>query len=886
MISANLTGHEIASSLGWDPADLRIREISRGDTTLNVARAVIAGKPAVLFAQVVHRNGYDPLQSAALYAYHSNVDWGLVSDHNGVRIFNSHRLVEREWLTLPPVPWANISEAQNVILALSPQGLVDGAIETIAARAESPTSILKPIDDRLVERLDAWRDQAVRYSRNSDGVDEKLQTLFAQMFVLRAVEDRNLSPEIPDLLSVRRDADNIDVEAWAEILSQARVKIGSDLFEKNALEGVPAHVASGVIHDLYYPGLLPDKNTRYNFSWIEADVLGAAYEKYLATILHPLPTVSQAELFHTPQHDVERLSVRRKSGTFYTPPFIHDYLAAKSVGEFYDVHAEDAIPKVIDFSCGSGSFLVAAVDQMLRKLKQVDPNRRWAKEIVQGGHIAGIDINPKTVSIARLRLWHRLVEEPDALPLPDLSACVIAADGLNADTWGDLPRSFDIVLGNPPFLATTRVDDNAGLTSRFESASGRFDFSSLFVEQAVRVLNPDGIMGLVVPNRLFINANAAAIRSILVAKTQILTLVDFKSTKPFIDASAYIGCIIARKSADEDGRPDLVRVVEVQSLEPDFLAAILLDADNSDFPAGSAVKAYWARHPSSSSAWLLISEDTMRVRVMFENATSRLEEIATIKQGIRTGGNDLFVFDVISNDDHLSVLVNGLGEGAVIENELLRPVMYGSEIARYSEAVARRQLLYTYRNEVVLSDSILQERYPKAWSYLRRNEAILASRSSVTGGKKWYELIRPRSEDWLRLPKLLIRDLAQRTSFAVDLAGGTYIVGGTAVVPVQADLCLALMAYLNSGPINTYLKGTTPEFRGSFQKFEPQHLEGVPVLTELLDGGEFFDALTDLAKQRLVAESSGNEELCDACESQIDQQVRAAAVRAGVPLDQ
>lgn len=702
MLSANLTGHEIASTLGWDTADLRTREIIRGETTLSVARAVIAGKPAALFAQVVHRNGYDPLQCAALYAYHSNVDWGLISDADGVRIFNSHRLVEREWLTLPRLSWADVPGAQNIISALSPQGLVDGTIETIAATAESPTSILKPIDDRLVERLDAWREQAVRYSRNTDGVDEKLQTLFAQMFVLRAVEDRNLSPDIPSLLGVRRDTDNIDIEVWSQILAQAKIKIGSDLFERNALEGVPAHVVSGVIQDLYYPGLLPDRNTRYNFSWIEADVLGAAYEKYLATILHPLPTASQAELFHTPQHDVERLSVRRKSGTFYTPPFIHDYLAAKSVNEFYDIHAEDAIPKVIDFSCGSGSFLVAAVDQMLRKLKQVDPNRAWAKEIIQGGHISGIDISPKTVSIARLRLWHRLVEEPDALPLPDLSACIVTADGLNIDTWGDLSRSYDIVLGNPPFLATTRVDDNADLASRFESATGRFDFSSLFVEQAIRVLNADGILGLVVPNRLFINANAGVIRSILVAKTDILTLVDFKSTKPFIDASAYIGCIIARRRSDDHSPPDLVRVVEVQSLEPDFLAAILLEAEGSDFPAGSAVKAYWARHPSSSSAWLLMSEDTMRVRVMFENATNRLEEIATIKQGIRTGGNDLFVFDVISNDDHLSVLVNGLGESAVIENELLRPVMYGSEIARYSEAIARRQLLYTYRNEVVI----------------------------------------------------------------------------------------------------------------------------------------------------------------------------------------
>jgi hypothetical protein len=72
-----------------------------------------------------------------------------------------------------------------------------------------------------------------------------------------------------------------------------------------------------------------------------------------------------------------------------------------------------------------------------------------------------------------------------------------------------------------------------------------------------------------------------------------------------------------------------------------------------------------------------------------------------------------------------------------------------------------------------------------------RNRDLLASRASlIKSGGKWYELIWPRDEAWLRRPKLLIRDLAPRTAFALDQRGGTFLVGGTAVVPQQPEFSL------------------------------------------------------------------------------------------------
>lgn len=885
MLNASAGGHDIANTLGWGNIALRDREITQGGTKLDTSRGIIAGKPAALFARVTAKNGYDPLESAAIYAYHANVDWGLLADDEGVEVFNSHRFVERDWFKLPKIAWQDVGANAQLWDALSPAGLIDGAIEVIAAKYDAPTSILKPIDDRLVERLDKWREQALRYSRDSQRVDEKLQTLYAQLFVLRAVEDRKLSPGVPPVNSVLVGSDGIDTAAWTNLQNQAKSAIGSDLFDQDMVTGMPAHVIAGVIRDLYSPGFNPGVSFRYDFSWIEADVLGAAYEKYLSTVLHPLPVSSQTELFYEPQNEVERITVRKSSGTYYTPKFIHDYIAKRAVDEFYGVAAPDALPSVVDFACGSGSFLVAAADEVLSRLKLVDPNKAWAKELIQGGHIVGIDIDPKTISIARLRLWHRLIEEPDALPLPDLSRFIVAANGLAAETWGDLSKPYDIVLGNPPFLSNTSLPNREDLAGKFASAKGRFDFSYLFVEQAINVLTDIGIFGLVVPNRLLINPNAEPIRQILIDSASLCSVVDFKSTRPFPDASAYVACMIGKKRPKGVAIPDTVRVIEVEALEHEYLAALLLkcDADTNDISV--PLKAFTAKHPTSGQPWLLMSSTARRSRALIENAAIRLDDLASINQGIRTGSNDLFIFDIQGRDDKVAFVTNGIGDTAIIEVELLEPVMYGSELARYSRTRPTQEILYPYKNRVAISEAILRDRFPHAWEYLQRYHDLLSSRSSVTGSTRWYELIRARDERWLRLPKLLIRDLAQRTSFALDDTGHTFIVGGTSVVPASIDMTLPLLAYLNSSPISSFIGRSTPQFRGNFQKYEPQHLQGVPVLTSLVEDPNFSGKLAELAESIISAYEVHDVSHALALEDEVDQVVRASALDFGIVLE-
>lgn len=871
---------ELAAAFGWDASRIRERQIHADGRSLDVVRGYSGVQPAALFTST--KEGKAPaIELAAFYGYHASVRWGLLADDKGITAFNSHWLDRDQWFTLSVSEWGDLDSNREILEAFQPRQVIDGVPDRIALERNPAPTLLQPVDDELVDRLDVWREQALKTSRSESGVDEQLQTLFAKLFVLRTIEDRNLAPSVSPLMDALAGSDKLDTQRLIAIFDNARAYIGSELFDAIDLSLIPEHVVAGVIRDLYHPRKISLSSKRYNFSWIDSDVLGLAYEKYLSTILQPAPPAAQLDFFHGSVRDVDRISVRKAGGVYYTPAYLTKYLADKCISDYFEkLGTLDVLPKIIDFACGSGSFLVAALDALLRRLKEQDPQRDWGRELIDGGFLNGVDIDEKAVTVARLNVWNRLAEEPNPLPLPNLSRTIIQGDGLDAKSWGALDQRYDVVLGNPPFLATARVANRAELESRFRTAKGRYDFSYLFVEQAINVTAPSGRFGMVVPNRLFRNHNAGAIRSEITGAMDLLTIVDFGSNEVFQGASAYVGCVIARHRELLKPPASTVQVIDVKTLPDQFVAAFLLDAEN--LKEAGAIRVYPAQHPRGPGAWALLSAQEKRSQVQLSDASVRLSEIAGIFQGIRTGANDIFILEAVAEDEQFGAQIsNGLGDSAILERGLLRPVVFGSDVRRYSSLESRRYLLYPYEGGVALTEAEMEKKYPLTLQYLMGYRDILSARTSIlSSGLRWYELVRRRDTDWLQKPKLLIRDLAPETAFAADPEGKVFIVGGTAVVPESEELLLPLLAYLNSKAINSLMRRVTPQFRGGFQKFEPQHLQQIPVLDALTQDAHFCEQLAALAGEASDEGRSFGER--EAVSAQIDAVVAAALLSAGI----
>jgi hypothetical protein len=273
---------------------------------------------------------------------------------------------------------------------------VAGSLERVSARFYEPDRCLQPIDEALVERLDFWRDEALRYSESAENVDEAIHLLFAQFFVLRAAEDRGLARQVPTLSSVLGDKSEVDLKSLHRLFQLARTEIQSELFTDDPVSAIPSVVIGGIIRDLYYPNNLPSTAVKYDFGLIDADILGRAYEKYLSTLVQGTgKPPAQIGLLHDPFQEVARKNRRRSFGIYYTPQHLVNYLATLCVDREFS--AANRLPRVVDFSCVSGSFLVATISYLIQKLNAAKGSRNWGKELVRKKCIVGIDRDPRAV---------------------------------------------------------------------------------------------------------------------------------------------------------------------------------------------------------------------------------------------------------------------------------------------------------------------------------------------------------------------------------------------------------------------------------------------------------------------------------------------------------
>lgn len=870
----------VAAAFGWDDAVSGPRALEWDATRVDVSKTQIGPEPASLFASLKCSGNTRASDLAALYAYHSAARWGALVDEDGIQPFCPQWRLGDRWYFQKKVNWEQIEEHLPLLSALQPEAVRSGASENLFL-SEGPTpTTLRSIDDELVAKLDARREEALSYSSQPSEVDQQLQTLYARLFVLRIIEDKGLDHRVPNLKDVLSTSGSLDIEALTQVFQAARAHICADLFSEINLAAIPDHTLSHIIDDLYVARNVPGDLQRYNFSWIDSDILGFAYEKYLSTVLNPLGKAAQSDLFFDKEREVSRHSVRKSHGVYYTPSFLTKFTAQKAVDDFLGGKVIDpnSLPKIIDFACGSGSFLVAAFDTVLERLTAVDPTKSWAKHIVDEGTIFGVDIDESAVTLARLNLWNRMTEEPDPLPLPSLSKTIIAGDGLSPATWLSFPKTFDVVLGNPPFLTTSRIHDRASLEERFETAKGRYDYSYLFVEQAIKITEPSGTIGMIVPNRLFRNKSAGRIREVITARMNVIAVVDFGSVEVFSGVGAYVGCIVAKHRELMKAPADSLEVIEVSALPENFIAAFLL---NSDTTSQDLLNRFTSQHPRGPSPWLLMSPDERLLQTKLREASIELGELSEVFQGIRTGANDIFIVEVLGDmDDQAVTIRNGFGDTGTVETRALRPITFGSSIQKYEVVSPEKYLIYPYHKDVPLSEGEMERSMPLLQRYLKNYRDLLANRSSIKGtGQSWFELVRRRDESWLSAPKLVIRDLAPETSFAVDLDGGTFLVGGTAVIPPEENQLMPLLGYLNSRHISELLSRSTPQFRGEFQKFEPRHLTRIPVLRKLIEDDDFADQIEYFAYAAVNAKSVKDRR---AAETQIDELIGLALFDEGL----
>lgn len=207
---------------------------------------------------------------------------------------------------------------------------------------------------------------------------------------------------------------------------------------------------------------------------------------------------------------------RGDRGEFFTPhPIVR--LAVEMI-------APQPHERVIDPACGSGGFLIQAINYIQR----TQPDLAHAGYAQQ--RVAGIEFNPDVARSAMVQLAFQ----------GGTGAEIMCANALLEDET--LAGAFDIVLTNPPFGSKGKVTDqkilqayllarrwNKTPTDEWEATPTMLAGQSpdiLFIEKCLNLLRPGGRMAIVLPDGILQNVSHSYIRFWMRAQAHILAVVS------------------------------------------------------------------------------------------------------------------------------------------------------------------------------------------------------------------------------------------------------------------------------------------------------------------------------------------------------------------------
>ena len=567
-------------ALGWDfEEDVLLEDkISHGRVDYNFQ---IDGKTKFFLEAKSLKADIDNLEyakQATNYAWLKNINWAILTDFCGIRIF--YPAEKGQVKSFIHLNMDSFLESFEKLWLLSKESFQNDLLDKEASEYGAKPEEIK-VGQQLSEDMNSWRLSLSEHFKTwnqkltDKDIDEGVQKILDRFIFVRSCEDRGL--ENDSLRSKYRiwqdDGRKGNFLAHLKLFfAEYKKNYNSGLFDDHPCMDweIASDCFDGIINGLY-----KSKNGQeYDFSVINADVLGGVYEQYLGHLL-------------SKSADGDDSKKKRKSqGIYYTPTFIVDYIVQNTLGKVLQEKPpiEIADLKILDPACGSGSFLIKAFDYLvtyeavkeshnkfdlktkLGKLQQAFQKHDGLKEPsttdklnILRNNIYGVDLDEQAVEIAQLNLLLKTLDKKQELPhLGNIRIGNSLIDdpkiaGDRAFNWNDefsevmKDGGFDIIIGNPPYIKEY-VNKSAfdGLHNN-PYYQGKMDLWTLFACKAIDLLKDGGYLSFIAPNNWLTNAGASIFRNKILAEGEIVKFIDFGDYKVFEEAGIQTMIFVFQK---------------------------------------------------------------------------------------------------------------------------------------------------------------------------------------------------------------------------------------------------------------------------------------------------------------------------------------------------
>ncbi|CAD7806850.1 Type IIS restriction enzyme Eco57I [Chryseobacterium aquaeductus] len=419
------------------------------------------------------------------------------------------------------------------------------------------------------------------------------------------------------------------------------------------------------------------------------------------------------------------------NGAVYTPKYIREYIVNSIIKEFEKTRRDLNDIKFGDIACGCGGFFKTITEEYKRKT-----NKTFFD--IYNQNIFGVDI--QQFSITRTQILLSLYAIINGEDCEEFRFNLYEKNSLDFNWFEDdnimNNNGLDAIVGNPPYVGSSNLDDNTkSLMKNWSvSSTGKLDLYIPFFQIGLKWLSDNGILGYITVNNFYRSLNGRALRKFFSENSFDFKLIDFGSEQVFKSRLTYT-CICQIKKSHGD--------LFYTNTSPQKIEALR----NKDFIH------FDYKQLNDYDGWQLDDAKTQLNLSKLENTGKKLGDLFSIRNGFATLRNSIYLFKPIEQDE-LFYYFEKNGERFQVEREICRDAIKPNILKSEKDLeVLMEKIIFPYniiehqnnqlfqnqdlRSVKTIEEKTFQNNFPNAYNYLVYNKKELAKRDK---GKRDYEI--------------------------------------------------------------------------------------------------------------------------------------------------
>ena len=816
------------------------------------------------------------------YGWSGNLKISVLTNFSDLYIYDcSVRPVENDNIGVALIAHYHYTEYmdrfEEIYKLLSKESVLSGVFSATFEKIQV-TIRREPFDEYFLKQINNWRialgSDILKHNPgiNTHKLNIGTQRILNRIVFLRICEDRNLE-QYESLKGITT------YEELKQQFVAADRKYDSGLFailEEDRIL-LSDEVLIGIFRDLYYP------NSSYEFSVVDPFIIGQIYELFLdeqleidadgdlLVIKKPEAVESQGTV-NTPKNvtdiiieqtlstyimnsdnDIQRIRIADiccGSGNFLLSAF--EFMINNKLQSYIENNRSYAL---------TNGLIIQTPDFEEFRLSFAE------RRAILTNNIFGVDIDPLAIEVTRFSLFLKLLEgtsteEMNAFTsatgekiLPRLNSNIKNGNSLVDEKYADFCPSifrdpqklekikmfdfsrefghgFDAIIGNPPYIRVQNMvryspDEynylRSDLSGYITSKSEFLDKYYLFIERALSLLNPNGVVGYIVPHKFMNIASGKVLRGYLAKSKVVKEILHFGTNQIFQGRSTYTCILVLQKSKQDK-----------------YYIGFVTDWNKFLFDHKVRLSVY-SENQLSEAPWTFVSPKIMECLNAKSENCSELRKLADIIVGVQTSNDKVYIISPQCIDETYVYFTDKSGTNRKVEKKILRKSIYNTKLNKYERIEANSYIIFPYIYDngkpQLIDINVMQSDFPCAYQYLSCYRKELDKRNMPTRTEKtWYAYGRSQSlkrfisEEHLIWPVLsLDSNYVYDNDLTVFTGGGNGPYYGIEMKKETSESIFYVQAILNHWLMETLVKQTASTFRGDYYSHGKLYIEKLPI---------------------------------------------------------